>query len=235
MKTYALTDIGLVRESNQDRYLIKEISEKELLLAVADGMGGHPGGEIASTAVKDVLASFTPLSTSPEQELKVLIRKLSDELLAQSRADETLFGMGSTVTAVLIIGSQAHWIHVGDSRLYHSTGTTLNQITTDQNWAQSLVDYGDMTPKEARISPMRNMLEECVGCPDCQSLTGTFEVKIGDFLFLCTDGVHGYLEPDDFMTRLTRQASLEARLDDVMKGVLDAGAQDNATIIGVEI
>ena len=182
------------------------------------------------------LASFTPVTASPEQELKVLIRKLSDELLALSRGgDEKFFGMGTTVTAVVIIGSGAHWVHVGDSRLYHLTGTILIQITTDQNWAQSLVDYGDMTPEEARTSPMRHMLAECVGCPDCQSLTGTFEVKTGDSLFLCTDGVHGYLAPDDFRARLTRQASIEARLDDVIKGVLAAGGHDNATIIGVEI
>jgi len=235
MKTYALTDIGLVRKTNQDRYLIKEIGGNELLLAVADGMGGDPGGEIAATAVKDALASFTPASTVPEQELKVIIRKLSDELLARSQSDETLFGMGSTMTAVFIIGSQARWVHVGDSRLYHLTGTTLNQITTDQNWAQSLVDYGDMTPEEARISPLRNMLDECVGCPDCQPLSGIFTVGKEDCLFLCTDGVHGYLEPDDLRARLTRQASLEARLDDVMRAVLDAGGQDNSTIIGAEI
>ena len=235
MKTYALTDIGLERRSNQDRYLIKEISETELLLAVADGMGGTAGGDIAATAVKDALAAFTPVTESPEQELRVLIRKLSDKLLALARKEEILFSMGTTVTAVVLVGSQAHWVHVGDSRLYHLTGTTLIQITTDQNWAQSLVDYGDMTPEEARISPMRHMLAECVGCPDCQSLTGTFGVKTGDSLFLCTDGVHGYLEPDDFKARLTRQASLEVKLDDVIKGVLDAGGHDNATIIGVEI
>jgi len=234
MKTYALTDIGLVREYNQDCYLIRKVGDG-MLLAVADGLGGHPGGEVASGAVKDLMASFEPASASPEKELRQEIVKLSDELLARAEGNERLFGMGSTVTAVFITGTRVHWVHVGDSRLYHLQGSRMAQITTDQNWAQSMVEYGDMTPEEARRSPLRNMLDECVGCPDCQPLTGVFTVGKNDCLFLSTDGIHDYLHPDTFAALLRQEVSLETRLDEVMQAALDAGGADNQTIIGVEI
>ena len=205
------------------------------MLAVADGMGGHPGAQIASSAVKDALDSFRPATVSPEKELKVLIREVSEKVLAQAEADQSLFGMGSTVTAVIVIGTKAHWVHVGDSRLYHLNGQTPRQVTVDQNWAQSLVDYGDMEPEEARTSPLRNMLDECVGCPDCQPEIGSFEIKQNDCLFLSSDGVHDYLEPDHFMSLLTRLGSLESRIDTVLQAVLDTGGEDNITLIGVEI
>ena len=236
MKTYGVTDIGLVRKTNQDRYLIKDLGpENGLLLAVADGLGGDPGGEVASSAGRDALASYVPTSASPESELKEMIREVSEEILARAEADESLFGMGSTVTAVVIIGTKVHWVHVGDSRLYHFNGKMPLQITTDQNWAQSLVEYGDMTPEEARKSPLRNMLDECVGCPDCQPVTGKFDVKKDDCLFLSSDGVHDYLEPDFLMSLLTEKASLEDRINKVMQAVLDAGGEDNSTLVGVEI
>jgi len=236
MKTYGITDIGLVRKYNEDRYLIKDLDiENGLLLAVADGMGGHPGAEIVSSAVSDALASFIPTSASPESELKELIRELSEKILAQAQAEESLFGMGSTVTAVIVLGTKAHWVHVGDSRLYHFSGQNHRQITTDQNWAQSLVEYGDMSPEEARTSPLRNMLDECVGCPDCQPMTGQFSIRKHDRLFLSTDGVHDYLEPDFFMSLLSEKVSLKTRMDKVMQAVLDAGGEDNSTLVGLEI
>jgi len=235
MKTYARTDIGPVRSCNEDRYLIRELPEGSLLLAVADGMGGQPGGEIAASAVVEALSDFAPASPFGIEELSRLIRNVSDRLLAKAEADEALFGMGSTVIATVVLKGRVHWVHVGDSRLYHLSGDRLTRITIDQNMAQFLVEEGELTPEEARLSPTRNMLDQCVGCPECEPVTGYFAYRPGDSLFLCSDGVHDFLAPETLAALLTAKTELETKIETVVRAVLNGGGTDNITLIGAEL
>jgi len=101
--------------------------------------------------------------------------------------------------------------------------------------AQFLVEEGELSPEEARFSPMRNMLDQCVGCPDCRPVTGSFSCSPGDCLFLCSDGVHDFLAPETLSSLLTTKIVLEAKIHSVMRAVLDEGGEDNLTIIGAEL
>ena len=236
MKSFAVTHVGLTRANNQDRYLVKEMSQGCILLAVADGMGGHSGGELAAEIVCRNLSHFDVKSEDVERELTHLAQQANREILDLAGQQITLEGMGTTLTAALVRDHVASWVHVGDSRLYLVRQGILVQITDDHTFLGIMVQDGEISAEEARVHPMRNVLLSCIGREPFKMDTGILPLESADLLVLSTDGLHDRIPEQRLASILVRtELGLEAKLDALLNAALSAGGKDNITIVALEI
>ena len=235
IKTFASTHIGLVRERNEDRYLIKKTDADAFLLVVADGMGGEIAGDFAAEILMETMKRFEPNLYDHEQYLSQLVKEADRAIRNEVKKDPELEGMGTTVTGMLLNKHMASWVHVGDSRLYLLRRGELVQITTDQNWAQFLVEEGEITAEEARHHVLSNVLDQCVGSGECAPETGHIDVQHADLLMLSTDGLHGELPEETISNILTFQTDIETRVKSLIQSALDTGGKDNITVLAAEI
>ena len=232
MKVLGLSDTGYHRKKNEDRFIIKE-SGNAILLAVMDGMGGLPGGERASELVQTFLAA---LELSPETkvgQLLELIDKINDEISRIEAEHPELYGMGSTLTAAVVHNNSVQYVHVGDSRLYLGHSGRLKQITKDHNMAQFLYEEGELTEEELLTSPMRNLLDQCLGGSFMAADSGVFAIEPGDRLLLCSDGIHDELPPDEIAS-LMCGGSIEDLPKALIDAALAAGGRDNISAVVLE-
>lgn len=235
MKTFALTHTGLIRNKNEDRYLIKEIADGSALLAVADGMGGEVAGDYAAEIIRNKLDSIQPSSKNNGQRLLSLVEEADRVILDKVEKDSSLEGMGTTITGVLLQNGIGSWVHVGDGRLYILRDQKLIQISTDQNMAQFLLEEHEITEEEAQTHPSRNQLDQCVGCGNCIPDTGRLEIKAGDLLILTTDGLHGEMSSETIAFLLTSKDNIEAKAKSLIQAALGAGGKDNMTVVVAEV
>jgi serine/threonine protein phosphatase PrpC len=232
MEIAALTHRGLVREVNEDRHYVKCLDEQTLLMAVVDGMGGGPAGSAAAEAMREALTEYPVAAPHPEQALSNLVITASEAILAIAHDNPALEGMGTTVTATVLSNGTAHWAHVGDTRFYVFRQGRLIQVTTDQTMAQLLVEEGRLTPDEARTHPYGHLLDQCVGCPDCDPVTGSLPIEPGDLLLHTTDGLHDALSEREIIDILTSShASIDKKAAALISAGLDSGGHDNMTVI----
>ncbi len=231
MDTFAITHIGLKRERNEDRYLVKEFSDGSILLAVADGMGGEAAGDYAAEVMINGLAEIKGESGNTERQISDQVREADLILRNEADMNPDLQGMGTTVTVTHIKDGKARWVHAGDSRLYLLRDHDLIQITRDQNVAQFLVEEGEITVEEARTHPLRNLLDQCVGCGDCKTETGHFKINRGDLIILSSDGLHGSLSSEAIISKMDKETEIEDKVKSLLQAALDAGGEDNITII----
>lgn len=204
------------------------------LLAVADGLGGQPGGEEAAQLVMDTLASFSPHGTNILPQLERLILTANEAVIREGDRNSPLYGMGCTATIVLLQGTAAYWVHIGDSRCYHYHAGHLTQITVDQNLAGEMVAQGEISAAESVGHPLRNFLSQCMGEDGIEPTSGFFTLAPGDVLLLCTDGIHGMLPPEEIATILAGKESLAERAEGLKNRALQAGGIDNISLILVE-
>jgi len=235
LETFALTHIGLKRDRNEDRYLVKEFSDGSILLAVADGMGGEAAGDYAAEIMIDLLADIGTDSRDTYLQLSNLIIEANQIITNEVDKNPDLQGMGTTVTVTHLRDDSAHWAHVGDSRLYKLHDRELIQITKDQNVAQFLVDEGEITVKEARKHPLRNLLDQCVGCEECKPETGHFNINSGDLILLSSDGLHGAVPAEAIIAIMDEEAEIGDKVKSLLQAALDAGGKDNITIVVAKI
>ena len=156
-------------------------------------------------------------------------------ILDYTRQNPACEGMGSTLTAVFIDGARAHWVQVGDSRLYHARGGLLSQVTVDQNLAQILVEAGEITPRQARGHRLANLLEQCVGCGEVGAVSGEFAVKPGDMVMLCTDGLHGLVGARQIKAGLSGPGEVDIKVDSLIESALVSGGRDNITVVAAQL
>ena len=235
MITSGLTHVGHIRERNEDCFLIKEMDHGFTLLMVADGLGGHNAGNVASGMVRK---QFTELDANHPDSSRLFREKglaAHEAIKMKSENDESFEGMATTVTALLFKADTIHWVHVGDSRLYLYRDKKLIQITTDQNMAQFMVDEGELSAEEAQISKLRHVLEQCVGIDECDPLNGSLKIQPGDIMMLCTDGLHGALETSIISDLISQPLDLEKKTANLLNAALEAGGRDNITIILAEV
>ncbi|MDR3589784.1 MAG: Stp1/IreP family PP2C-type Ser/Thr phosphatase [Negativicutes bacterium] len=231
MRAYAKTDIGKVRETNEDSYI-----SASPLFAVADGMGGHVAGEIASRLATDTLNQYVanhagePVSAAL---LETAIHEANSLIFRLAQEKSECAGMGTTITAVYVSGSKIFWGHVGDSRLYLLRGDELRQITDDHSLVGALVRSGSISKEEAHTHPQRNILTRAVGTDEHVKVdSGEIDLVPGDSLLLCTDGLTTMVRDEDIQQGLSAgPADGDACMEALVAAANTAGGYDNITAI----
>jgi PPM family protein phosphatase len=220
----AATDIGQVREGNEDSYLVVEP-----LYAVADGMGGHRGGEVASSLALDTVHGMFERS---EGSLAEQVVQANRAVFDRSQNDRSVSGMGTTLTAALIDGNRVHLVHVGDSRAYLLRGGELAQLTEDHTLVHRMVMEGEISQEEAETHPHRSILTRALGVDQSVQVDeGDVEVADGDRLLLCTDGLTGMVPEGQIREILLESADPQEAVDTLVKVANRAGGIDNITAV----
>ncbi|MHC5794538.1 Stp1/IreP family PP2C-type Ser/Thr phosphatase [Lacisediminihabitans sp. FW035] len=234
-KSTAVSHVGKIRANNQDSgYAGTQ------LFVVADGMGGHAGGDVASAiALKRVMEADRQYASAADAEFALQSAlSAANTMLAETVFEHPeLTGMGTTVSAILRSGSQIAIAHIGDSRIYLLRDGTLKQITADHTFVQRLVDSGRITPEEAAVHPRRSVLMRVLGDVDAtpEIDTTVFDVLPGDRWMLCSDGLSSYVSDEKIEHTLTAQSAVTDAADRLVKESLDQGAPDNVTVVIVDI
>jgi PPM family protein phosphatase len=236
-ETSARSAIGLVRQGNEDSAFASA-----QLIAVADGMGGHAAGEVASRIAIQVLQKLAPTliahdvdQDSVEDLLMHSLHSIDAEIAAVTDEEIEKRGMGTTLTALLIRDNAIALLHVGDSRCYRLRGSTLEQLSNDHTVIQELLDQGAISEAEAAEHPQRSMLTQALrGDGDVTPVLQMYEVKKGDRYLLCSDGLSGVLTDKEIKVGLKK-----SNKDEAVKFLNDAtyinGAPDNVTILIADI
>ena len=220
----AASDIGQVREGNEDSYLV--IAP---LYAVADGMGGHRGGEVASNlALETVQTLFEQGSGTLAEQVEQANRAVFD----RSQKDRRVSGMGTTLTAALIDGGRVHLAHVGDSRAYLFRAGELSLLTEDHTLVHKMVVEGEITEEEAETHPHRSILTRALGVDAAVQVDESdVEVAGGDRILLCSDGLTGMVSDEQIREILGRNPDPQPAVDELVKEANRAGGIDNITAV----
>jgi len=239
----AKTDLGRIRENNEDKYefFIPEdedtLALKGAFYAVADGMGGHAAGQIASelalkTAIKAYYSDSSPIL---EESLRAAFQTANALIYDAARAISERAGMGTTMTALVLRGEEAFVAHVGDSRCYRLRGGKLEQLTEDHTWVNEQVKRGLMSREEAELSPFRNVITRSLGnTPSVEVDILSDELKVGDVFLLCSDGLTGEVSDDEIRDALLKSPPSKAAWD-LVELALDHGGRDNCTVLIVAV
>ena len=236
MKSFAMKHRGLVKEDNQDLFLVKEFDDGCILLAVADGLGGMVGGKRAAETARESLKNFNPECQAVEAHIEELMQEANRRIMETVEKEPDLEGMGTTMTAACVRNGTVCWAHVGDSRLYLFRGDELRQITEDDTMAGFLFSEGELTKEEARIHPGNKLVFQCIGgSGEFEADTGNFKVQAGDLLIFSTDGLHDEVPEEEIVSTLRSDNDLEEKMDDLLSAALAAGGKDNIAVVMVEI
>jgi len=236
MKSFAMKHKGLVKENNQDLFLVKEFDDGSLFLAVADGLGGMVAGKRAAETAKECLDNFNPECEAVEAHIEELMQEANRRIIETVGNEPDLEGMGTTVTAAFVTNGIVRWAHVGDSRLYLFRDDELRQITEDDTMAGFLLSEGELTKEEARIHPGRKFVFHCIGgSGEFEADTGSFKIRKGDLLLLSTDGLHDELPEEEIVHILGSQTELKEKLEALVSTALATGGKDNIAVVVVEI
>ena len=231
------TAIGLARSGNEDSALTGSS-----LLAVADGMGGHAGGEVASKIAITTLSSMVPVLTAPDIDTDSIedlllnsLHTIDDEISRVSRDEIELRGMGTTLTALLIRDGRVALLHVGDSRCYRLRGNTFEQLTHDHTVLQELLDSGTISMSEAADHPQRSMLTQVLmGEGSVAPVLMVYEVNSKDRFLLCSDGLSSVLTEKEIKSLLKKSNRDEAVVA-LVEATYVNGAPDNVTVVVADV
>ena len=231
----AVSHVGKIRSNNQDSGYAGTH-----LFVVADGMGGHAGGDVASAiAAKRIAEADTEYPSVRDAEFSLQQALIAaNSLLAETVFEHSeLTGMGTTVSSILRVGDQVAVAHIGDSRIYLFRDGELKQITADHTFVQRLVDSGRITPEEAAVHPRRSVLMRVLGDVDAapEIDTAIFDTRPGDRWMLCSDGLSSYVTDDKMASILATVRTATGAADRLVKESLDHGAPDNVTVVLVDI
>jgi serine/threonine protein phosphatase PrpC len=241
---------GLRRSENEDSFCAREDLG---LFLVADGMGGHAAGEVASKMAAQAIEAFVndtkhadanmtwpfPYDTALSLDgnrLKAAFWLANRRIAAAMKTDEELRGMATTAAAVLVNRGMPVVAHVGDSRVYLWRDGTLSQVTQDHSWVNEQVRAGVLSELDARRHPWRNVVTRALsGGADPDVEVAEIELKAGDRLLLCSDGLSGVVAPERLAEILGREASLEQTCQDLIEAANEAGGPDNITVAMLKV
>lgn len=246
----ALTDVGLIRELNEDSYRV--IAEKNAVV-VCDGMGGHAAGEVASATAADTISDLVrggldaqsihtalPLGEDwPEEavHLAAAVRLANRRLYNEASRSHKLRGMGTTVVAALFRPGALITAHVGDSRVYRITGENIEQLTVDHSWVAELIESGQVRPEDVENFADKNVITRALGTrPGVQVDLGVHPVSDGEVYLLCSDGLCGYVSDSEIQRCVSTHGSdLKAAAGALIEAANAAGGLDNSTVALVRI
>ena len=232
MKVYARTDVGLVRPINEDSYYLPQ--NGELFCAVADGMGGHNAGEVASQLAVETFAEKMRASMRDAYSIRRAVRMANEAVFSEACKDTGKYGMGTTFTALCVKEGTAYIAHVGDSRAYRIRDGAIERVTTDHSLVEEMVRSGLITPEEARVHPKRNYITRALGTGWALEIDLYPQViRPGDVFLLCTDGLSGQLTDAELLSVTLTQGTWESRLDELIQRALNNGGPDNITAMYV--
>ena len=234
MRVSALSDVGLSRKNNEDNFSICAPH----LYVVADGMGGHQAGEVASkiavTTVKEYVLKYGPNQLDGDL-LRDAIREANRQVFEAAAARPDCTGMGTTVSAVIVRDSQIHWAHVGDSRIYLFREGKAELITDDHSVVWQLLKQGGITSEEAEVHPKRNMLTRAVGIDaEIEVDVGSNPFFVGDQLILCTDGLTNLVSGEELAQITTQFSDAEETVKYLVNQAKERGGFDNITVILID-
>jgi protein phosphatase len=233
-----VTDPGLIRSNNQDAYYI---DPEGRFFVVADGMGGHAGGEeasrIATAEIKAYLSANWDSSKPCAQLLEEALNQANDAILHDQQDHQERADMGTTVVAVIFRDGEPPWAaHVGDSRLYRFRDSKLAQITEDHTWVARAIKVGDITPDEARSHPFRHVLSRCLGREDLHQVdVRQLDIQSGDRLLLCSDGLTEELIDEKIAYYLQQSPLIDKAAIALVEAAKEQGGHDNITIVIVAL
>lgn len=224
------TEVGHVREHNED-----SLTVLPPLFAVADGMGGHEAGEIASEITINTLNDLAPESADAEALARAVVAANLNVIKAPSQGIGRE-GMGTTLTAAILEKERLIIAQVGDSRAYLLHNGSLQQITRDHSLMADMIEAGQLTEAEARVHPNRSVITRAIGSdPHMQPDLYELNVETGDRLLLCSDGVCGMIEDSEIASIMRQAPSAQACADQLVEAALHAGGFDNATAVVVDV
>lgn len=238
LKFTGSTDKGNIRSNNQDYY---HIDSEGRFFIVADGMGGHTGGEEASRIATVEIQTYLEAnwqSSQPAMEiLETALLKANQAILADQQINPQRADMGTTVVVVFFpVQETPLCAHVGDSRVYLFRDSELQQITEDHTWIAKAIKMHDITPEEGRLHPYRHVLSRCLGREDLQKVDiQPLDIKLGDSLLLCSDGLTEELTDQDIQSRLQQATSLDTATSSLVEGAKEQGGHDNITVVLVSV
>ena len=225
-----VTDVGRVRDGNEDDFI--DQSNRLGLVAVADGMGGHRAGEVASATALEALRA----AVASGQPLRDAIEGANDAVLEKSVSDHELAGMGTTLTAGML-GSDGYLVvgHVGDSRAYLVRDGELTQITDDHSLVEEMVRGGELTREQAEVHPRRSIITRALGIdPEVEVDEYPIELRPGDRILFCSDGLTTMVRPDEIESILNREQDPKRAAQLLVDAANAAGGEDNITAVIVE-
>jgi serine/threonine protein phosphatase PrpC len=224
----AATDIGLVREGNEDSYLVEEP-----LFAVADGMGGHRGGEVASRLALDTIES---LFRRGQGALAEQVQEANRAVFERSSLDRAVAGMGTTLTAALVEDDRARLAHVGDSRAYLYRDGELRMLTEDHTLVNRMVQQGEITEAEAERHPQRSVVTRALGVEMSVPVDEVIvDLERGDRLLICSDGLTGMVDDESIAELLSRESDPQGAAEALVRAANEAGGVDNTTVIVIAL
>ena len=238
MKLYALSDRGKVRKENQDSFLLhKEPDERYAVAVVCDGMGGALAGSTASAMAAESFMTHVRSRLDGEEDavladvLREAAKYANLRVYDRSYTDFGCMGMGTTLVGVIIRGDECLAVNVGDSRLYHISNGAIRQISEDHSLVEHLIRAGQISRKEGRNHPQKNIITRAVGVEQSVELD-IFSVNLsaGDRLLLCSDGLSNTVEDDELLAEICGHTEPEAAGGSLMHLALERGARDNVTL-----
>lgn len=247
IQAFGLTDIGKKRKYNEDSYLCLALSDKkppQYLLAVADGIGGHSGGDIASSISIDILKENillhlnkgTDMPPKIQDILEDSFHKANEKIIQKASEDKQLTGMGSTLVAAVLSEGKATISNIGDSRAYLIQQKSIQQVTLDHTWKAEQLKTGSFSVEEILNSPYKNMITQALGLNHSERMD-TYEVEMlkGDYLFLCTDGLYSLLSDKEILKIFKKHKKSEKICRKLIISANKHGGDDNITTVIAQI
>ena len=238
MKTFAITDIGMCRKMNQDCCYTSELPVGNLpnLFIVADGMGGHNAGEYASRYTVDTFVAVAAACphTRPALILEEAIKKANEGLLDKAAQDTSMWGMGTTVVAAVLLNGRLFAANIGDSRLY-IVNEAMRQVTRDHSYVEEMVRRGEIRREAARWHPDKNIITRAVGAvKDIQIDFFETDIGCGDEILMCSDGLTNMVEEEEIRRIVKGQRDTVEKAERLILAANQNGGKDNITVIVID-
>lgn len=238
MKISSATSVGKIRAVNEDSFFVSEIGKSGAVLAVvADGMGGHNAGEVASAETVKTLKDLIVETAIPPKELLLsAIACANNSIYKMSQNTPTLFGMGTTVTACVVKDDKLTAAQVGDSRLYLIRDGEITQITKDHSLVEMLLESGEISKEDAKHHPQKNVITRAIGTDSSvEADIYELQLKSDDILLLCSDGLVNMVDDEKILSIVTESEDFSKLSDVLVKEAENAGGHDNITVVLIKL